>query len=151
MVPWLPMVPRFRYQIGLPHEGAKQITCRLNLAIWLARIAIVAHVKPQPKFKNQFWSNACQFKNDSYLLSHDKRLILALVKFSYTILLSSAIWSYKCIFGLENIAVSKFYLRKPTFRNPPMRRLQKLALNQSEIGVNNMYISVFREYINPTV
>ena len=50
-----------------------------------------------------------------------------------------------------NITVSKFYLRKPTFRNPPMRRLQKLALNQSEIGVNNMYISVFREYINPTV
>ena len=57
----------------------------------------------------------------------------------------------KIHFGLENSTVSKFYLRKPTFRNPPMRGLRKLALNQSEIGVNNMYISVFREYINPTV
>ena len=70
---------------------------------------------------------------------------------SYAILLLSAILWCKCIFGLENFTVLKFYLRKPTFRNPPMRRLQKLALNQSEIGVNNMYISVFREYINPTV
>ena len=84
-------------------------------------------------------------------MSHDKWLNLAPVEFQSMMLLSSAIRWWKYIFNLENSTVSKFYLRKPTFRNPPMRGLRKLALNQSEIGVNNMYISVFREYINPTV
>ena len=58
----------------------------------------------------------------------------------------------KIHFDLERSAFQNFTSEKTSFQKSANEEaLRKLALNQSEIGVNNMYISVFREYINPTV
>ena len=93
-------------------------------------------------------------------MSHDKWLKFdfcgAFINYSKSIFIPWVALEHPLVvkihFDLERSAFQNFTSEKTIFQKATNEEtLRKLALNQSETGVNNMYISVFREYINPTV